>query len=505
MVSRRQFIAGTAAIPISPVIAGCMPSIWRPLPTSEGSGQPGGASATAIRLQEQINALAAGGGGKLQLVSGEITIDRPLVVPRGVSIVGPGKDRCLIRNVYKDREGRYDFYRSGVFMPGNFHPAHTQALFGHPGSKTLAPFAFGDAAAALVRPDDAGDFAVGDVVVFFDQQAYTSAYRISRYLALRRITRIAGSTLHVDEPFRDSVSQGLAYNLRNGKLLGHGPGGQDSWLPLFAWGDGEIGGFSVDTAGHMISDSAVYKGAFHDIAIQRSRTIWYGNCYQHTQWDGVGGRFMIAAGELSHNSEACEVRNFDARYDARAAKSEGVRFSSAISMQENGLDVTYRDGRIDITGAERGNVVQIINFERAQVLDLTLRGRTAGFTGNVLSIANAAAANRRAARDGTFRLRWEGPCGRYAFVQGATASGNTIAGDFRGPPASGEAFRFDGTRERNVIAPGTRFEQGRGRLLAGTANQQIVRCFVGGGIDDRGDAARAAVAANRVAEITSAK
>lgn len=500
MVSRRKFLANAVMLPGAATVAVGMPSLWFKAASSEGVPEPGGAAATAMRLQEQINALAAGGGGTLRLAGADIAIDRPLVVPMGVSIIGPGKDRCLIRNVYRAPQGRYDNYRNSLFMPGNFHPAYTQNLLGHVESKPLAPFASGDTAVVLAQDIDAADFAVGDTVVVFDNRSYGTKDRVFRYLALRRITRIVDRTLHVDEPFRDGVPQGFAYNLRNGSIMGHGPGRSDSRLPLFVWGNGEIGGFAADTIGHMIADSAVYKGAFHDIDVQRSRTIWYGNCYQHTQWDGVGGRFMVGAGELSHNSEASVVRNFTATYDHSAAVINGALFYAGISMQENGLDITYRDGRIDVTGASRGNVVQIINFERARLLRLDLQSRSPWFLGNVLSISNAEVSGRRASKDGEFRLQWDGPCSRYVLIEASTTEGNLIDGDFRGRTLSGEAFRFNGTTARNVIAPTARFEQGRGRLLQGTKNQEVVGCYIGGGILVDG----ALLAGNRIGGIRSA-
>jgi hypothetical protein len=257
--------------------------IWRKLPSLVGGGTAGTATENALRLQAQIDALSAAGGGILKLVEDVIQIDRPIIIPEKVSVIRPGANRCLLQNTYS-----YSFRQSSVIMPGNFHPAFTGTgsgatggLWGDANSKALAAFTAGSFGVTLSVAPSAGDFLAGDTVIVFDPVNYyvSGGNKISYYMALRRVTSVAGSIVYLDEALRDAVAAGAIYNLRTGTLLGPNilAASTDTRRKLFAWGDGQIAGFSADTVGYWISDSAVYKGEFSDIEIERSRAIHYGN------------------------------------------------------------------------------------------------------------------------------------------------------------------------------------------------------------------------------------
>lgn len=461
--------------------------IWRQRPSLWGGDVAGTPAENAARLQAQVDALAADGGGTLRLVEDVIQIDRPIYVPEKISIIGPGQGRCLLQNTYV-----YNFRQSSIFMPGNFHPAFTGTgpgstggLFGNVNSKALAAVTSGSYGVTLSAAPGASDFIAGDMVIVFDPTTYyvSSDNKVSYLMELRRVTSVSGSTVYLDESIREDLAAGMIYNMRTGTLPGANilAAGTDTPRKLFNWGDGQIAGFSVDTVGYWVSDSAVYKGEFSDIEVERARSINYGNTYQFTRFNRVNGKFMILSSELSLNSENTVVENFTMAYDPVAASAAGVTFSTGISMQENGMDVTYRDGSLTTTGATSGSTVNIINFLRASVLDVNLRNASASNTGAVLNIDNITTGGKREATDGRFRLRWEGPCGFYVSLQNANSAGHVIDGDFRGTPANG-AFRINQATQRNVIARTASFLNGTGQLGAGTSNQEIVGCYVGGGM-----------------------
>lgn len=482
-------------------------TIWRQRPSLVGGGTAGTPAENVTRLQAQINALYADGGGTLRLVEGTIQVDGTLLLPRGVSVVGPGKNRCLIQNV---RTGTSSPYGDSLFMPGNFHPAYTTNLFGHALSKAINAVTSGDAGVTLTTSGDAAGFVAGDIVLVFDSANYYldgGGNKISYYMAVRRVLSVSGAIVYLDEPLRETIATGALYNLRTGTIPGHDPNGTGFTTPLFSWGDAEISGFSVETRRYLIADGCAYKGLFADIEMRTCRNIWYGNTYQHSLWDGVGGRFHVAGGEMSLNSEMTEVRNFKASYDAVTAAAYGASFYAALSFQENGMDITYKDGSIDCTGAYGGNVVQTINFLRATVSNVKIRssGAGGGSLNNVLSMSNSVTAGRRANTQGNFKFDWDGPSNRYIFVEIATTGGHLIDGTFKGTvTASGEAFRINNTLP-NTIAPTCYMEQGKGTLVAGTTGQEIIGCYVGGGLTALTSTDYSTLQANNIRGIRTAK
>jgi hypothetical protein len=475
-----DFIARAAAKGAQSAVS---PMIWRQRPSLVAGRSQGTPAANAARLQAQIDALAAVGGGTLRLVEDVIQIDSTLRLPRGVSVVGPGKNRCLIQNV---RTATASTYGDSLFMAGNFNPASTTNLFGHPLSRAINAVTSGDGGVTLTIAGNASGFAAGDSVVVFDSARFYldgGGNKISWYMAVRRVVSVSGAVVYLDEPLRDTVATGAIYNLRTGTIPGRDPNGTGSATPLFVWGDAEIGGFSAETRRYLVADGCAYKGLFADIEMRTARSLWYAETCQHSVWDGVGGRFWTSGGELMLNSEMTEVRNFRASFDAAAALANGGAFTTAISCQENGMDVTYRNGSIDVTGASGGNVVEVLNFLRARLNNVELRHAGATFTGTPLALGNgaAAAAGRRDTTDGRFDIRWSGPCARYLWIQSAATVGNVVTGDFRGTPTN-EAFLINGPTARNAIAPTARFEQGQGKFGTGTTNQEVVGCYVGGGM-----------------------
>jgi len=462
------------------------PYIWRQRPSIQTGQLTGTPSENAARLQQLTNSLSQDGGGTLRLVEDVIDIDRPIIPPYGVSIVGQGRSRHLLRNVMAG----YSFRQASVILPGNFHPAYTSQMQGHANSKALAAVGAGDQAASLASPADAANFIVGDLGVFFDAVNFYldgSANRIFLYMAIRKITKIAGATLYVDRPFLSSFA-GSVYNLRTGTIAG-APimgGSTEPGPSLFAWGGGEIGGFSIDTPGYWTSDTAIYDGNFFDIGVERARALHYGNTLQYVQFDAVGGRFMIGMSETSLNSESVTISNFDAVYDAAAAAALSaqlgttVQFAQGVSLQENGIGTTIRNGTLDVTGATGGPIFRTINFEQGRLENFSAVHKGTSFSGTVVGADNNVGVGRRQNRDTYTDIRWRGPCGD--FVNIGLSYGAYIDGDFFGTPANRAIFFNAAAVQRNEIAPTAFFENGPLTIVAGAANQEVAGAYVGGGV-----------------------
>jgi hypothetical protein len=468
-------------------------TIWRRLPSLVGGGVAGTPAQNAARLQTQINTLSAAGGGILQLVEDQIDLDQPLVVPNKVSIIGPGTGRCLLRNTYADTYAAADYRQSPVIQTGNFSTGTvgtgsgaTGGIWGDSNSKALNAVASGDMAATLTTAGDASGYAVGDIVIFCSTSYYLDSVpaKLANYMALRRITRISGGLLYVDRPFTEAFT-GFAYNLRTGTLLGTPTTVTGTGLPLYVWGDAEIGGFDVDTVWHWkAADAACYDGSFSDIFVQRSRTIAYGNAHQFCTFDNVGGRFMQVFSELAQNSENCVVRNFTAAHDPLAQAAAGVpSFFAFITAAENTLDMTFENGSVNCTGFTGTNpIIRQNNAERLTVRDVNLRCDTAAFAGTVLDIGNlTTTSGRREAKDAQYRVNWSGYNRRYLRIINANTVGNVIDGEYRGTPVF-EAFSIDSATGRNRIEPTCFMEQSYGSFINGAANQVVNGCYVGGGM-----------------------
>jgi hypothetical protein len=417
------------------------PLIWRQRASLEAGNSAGTPTENAARLQAQLNALGAAGGGTLRLIEDIITIDRPLLVPYGVSVVGPGRNRCLIQNNFANTALAWQ--QAPVFTTGNFVGGATTGFWTSSNAKALNAAAKGDVAATLTSAADANGFAIGDIVVFCSNSFYIdgSGNRIANYMALRKVVRIAGATLYIDEPFFDAFT-GFAYNMRTNTILGAANTVGGAGVPLFVWGDAQLAGFSVDTVGTWLNGaSAAFKGRYFDIEVQRSRRIWYGNTFQHCVFDGVSGRFMGQAGELSLNSENTVVRNWTASFDlnAQTAFWPTTPPSGGFSLQENGIGNTYRDGTLIVTGMTGSNpVVSVNNFERAIVDNIDIIHGGTSFGGDVLAIGNGTTvAGRREARDARMNVRWNGPCARYLSFANPNTAGCIVEGGFRGPVSSG--------------------------------------------------------------------
>lgn len=477
--------------------------IWQQRPSLWGGDVAGTPTENAARLQAQVDALAADGGGTLRLVEDVIQIDRPLVLPNKVSVIGPGSGRCLLQNTFSDTSLAY--LQAPVFSLGNWSTAtigtgsgSTGGFYGNSNSKAVNAVGKGDLAATLTTAGDAAGYAVDDLAVFFSSNYYVdgSANKVPYYMAIRRITRISGAVLYVDEPFMDGFS-GSAYNLRTGSLLGEPTVVGATGARLSVWGDAELAGFSVDTVGSWSGgSSALYKGQMSDIEVLRSRRVGYGNTYQYCVLDGVSGRFMDKAFELSLNSENTVVKNFNVSYDAanRALYWPANNPTGAISMQENDLYMTYRDGRIDMTGFAIGNpVLNINNAEYGAYDNLTIINGGAGTVGNVIDIGvtSSDAGNKREATNGYVNIQWSGVCQRYVQIRATVANptgttGNIIDGVYRGLP-SANAVAISGATALNTIAPTAYFEQGTLNISSGVVNQELIGPYIGGGVSTGAD------------------
>lgn len=479
------------------------PTIWRQSPmlrAEKGAGTP---SATADALQSRLDALGREGGGTLMLGEGEFVIDRPLVVPDRVSVIGAGADRTLLRSAVSDDNWQW----APVLMTGNFASGYVSPIWNHPRASRLAPVSKGDGAAQLLRPAAAGDFVPGDLVLFVSDLYYLGpdGYPIANYLAIRRITATSARLLSVDEPFFSNF-KGFAYNMRGNDLVAAAAQRDGRGLPLYVWSEAELAGFAVMTRGHWLNgNSATYKARFSDIMVRQASTIWYGNTFQHSTFDNVSGSFTKKAGELSMNSENTVVQNWTAAFDPMAARRVGHSANAGITMQENGIAVTYRDGKLDVTGFETkaSPILGINNFERGTFERLSIMHRGAVYTGNVVEIGTRSVAGRRPATYAVIDVQWSGPCARYLAIAGPETARCKIGGTFRGRPMTGEAFRLSDIQQPNVIAPTAFFEKGRGIISPGVANQEVIGCYVGGGLVPRTPLEAAVQRRNRISAIRS--
>jgi len=291
--------------------------IWRQRPSLVGDAVAGTPTQNAARLQAQINALSAAGGGTLRMVEAAVEIDRALKIPYGVSIIGPGSGRCVITNNYAP----YDSGQTAIFQTGNFQPSYAQVYYSLPYSSEAKAFnasLSGDTAVTLTTSGDAAGFAVGDMVYVFSAAFYTTSGGDKQpyYATLRKITAISGGVIYLDDCLYSETAGGYLVNLRT--TTAPGPpalaGGPD--VTLFAWGDGEISGLSVSTLGNWGGvTSAAYRASFNDIDVLASRRIWYNNLMVNVQYNNVRGAFFVKAGEMSMNSENVVVSNATASYN----------------------------------------------------------------------------------------------------------------------------------------------------------------------------------------------
>lgn len=293
--------------------------IWRQRPSLWGGDVAGTPTQNALRLQAQIDALAAEGGGTLRMVEAAIEIDRPLVVPERVSIIGPGAGLCVLTNNYAP----YDSGQTAIFLTGNFALGYAKEWYPG-GTKASEAKAFnaslsGDTAVTLTTSGDAAGFAVGDTVYVFSALAYVPAPPADPqpyYATLRKVRAISGGIVYFDDCLYSETAGGYLVNLRTTTapgppILAGGP-----TTTLFAWGDGEISGLSVSTLGNWGGvSSAAYRASFNDIDVLASRRIWYNNFMVNCQYNNVSGEFFVKAGEMSMNSENVVVSNATASFN----------------------------------------------------------------------------------------------------------------------------------------------------------------------------------------------
>lgn len=466
--------------------------IWRKLPSLIGGGTAGTPTENALRLQAQLDTLAAQGGGILQLVEEAVDIDRPLVPAAKVSIIGPGMGRALLRNTYSSTFAGCDFRQSPVIRTGNIAIGYTGTagsaatdLWVNANSKPLNAVAFGDMAATLTTAGDASGYAVGDYVIFFSSVFYLNAgLQLAEYMTIRKITKISGAILYVDNPF-NSAFTGYAYNMRTGTVLGAPTTATGVGSPLYAYAEAEIAGFDVDTIWHWKGgDASTYSASFADINVRRSRTIAYGNMHFYSTFDNVGGRFTQSFSELAQNSEMCVVRNFNADYDAAEGTATGTPgFFAGITQGENVVNNTFENGFVNC-GAGFGisnPVIKANNAEGVVVNRVNFVGTTA-FAANVLDIGNnLTAIGRREAIKGNYNISWSGGCRRYLSLSNVNTAGNVIAGNFRGTPTVQGAV-VASVQGLNVIQPTTFMEQGSLGFNSTTANLSCNGPYIGGGV-----------------------
>jgi hypothetical protein len=291
--------------------------IWRQRPSLWGGDVAGSPTQNALRLQSQIDALKAEGGGTLRLVEAAIEIDRPLVMPAGVSIIGPGAGRCTLTNNYP-----YDSGQTAIFQTGNFALGYAKVYYSAPFNSQAKAFnasLSGDTAVTLTTSGDAAGFAVGDTVYVFSALAYVPAPPADPqpyYATLRKVRAVSGGIVYFDDCLYSETAGGYLVNLRTTTapgppILAGGP-----TTTLFAWGDGEISGLSVSTLGNWGGvSSAAYRASFNDIDVLASRRIWYNNFMVNCQYNNVSGEFFVKAGEMSMNSENVVVSNATASFN----------------------------------------------------------------------------------------------------------------------------------------------------------------------------------------------
>jgi hypothetical protein len=292
--------------------------IWRQRPSLVGGGVAGTPTENASRLQAQIDALAAEGGGNLRMVEAEIEIDRPMQVKKGVSIIGPGSDKCVITNNYAP----YYPGQTAIFQTGNFQPSFAQEYFTggafYSNAKQFNASLLGDTAVTLTSSGDASGFAVGDTVYLFSTLYYTTTSGVKQpyYATLRKITAISGSIIYFDDCLYSETAGGYLVNLRTTTATGDPITSGGTPVTLFAWGDAEISGMSVYTLGNWGGvTAAAYRASFNDIKVLASRRIWYNNLLVNCQYNNVSGKFFIKAGEMSMNGENTVISNGSATYD----------------------------------------------------------------------------------------------------------------------------------------------------------------------------------------------
>jgi len=471
--------------------------IWHKLPSLVGGGSAGTATENALRLQAQLDALAAQGGGILQLVEDAIDIDRPLVPAPKVSIIGPGMGRALLRNTYASTYAGCDYRQSPVIRTGNISIGYTGTagnaannLWLNSNSKALNAVVAGDMAATLTSSGDAAGYAVGDYVIFFSGTYYTDAgsLQLAQYMVVRKITKISGAILYVDRPFRADFT-GSAYNLRTGTMLGAATLASGAGAaPLYAYSDAELAGFDVDTIWHWKgADACCYNAAFSDIDVRRSRTIAYGNMHFYTTFNNVGGRFTQVFSELAQNSEGNVVENFQSSFDLLEQTATGTTsFFAALTLGENSLGNTFRDGVIECTGAPSGggsfSVIKQNNAQQVTVRNLRMFNYSATYVGNLLDIGNnLTATGRIEAINGDYDIRWFGACRRYVRFANANTNSNIIAGDYRGAVEL-EAVVIDQVTGRNEIKPTVFMQLGELATSGTTLAFMCHGAYIGGGV-----------------------
>jgi hypothetical protein len=292
--------------------------IWRQRPSLWGGDAAGTPTQNALRLQAQIDALKAEGGGTLRMVEAAVEIDRPLVMPDGVSVIGPGSGRCVISNNYTP----YNSGQTVIFQTGNFQPSYAEAYYSG-GAYASEAKAFnaslsGDTAVVMTTSGDAAGFAVGDMVYAFSALYYTTASGVKQpyYATLRKVTAVSGGIVYFDDCLYSETAGGFLVNLRTTTAAGPPILAGGPTTTLFAWGDGEISGLSVSTLGNWGGvTSAAYRASFNDIDVLASRRIWYNNLMVNCQYNNVRGAFFVKAGEMSMNSENIAVSNATASFN----------------------------------------------------------------------------------------------------------------------------------------------------------------------------------------------
>lgn len=466
------------------------PTIWRKRPSLEALQSQGTPQENADRINAVAAQLASEGGGTITLVEDEILIDRPIILPPKVSIIGSGKEKTLIRNVHET----YSAVNSSIFFPGSLHPSWTSNFYGNAGSKPINAAQSGDTGIVLSVSADTAHFEVGDYVIPLSAAFYLSGgHKIAEYMTIRRVIAISGSIVYLDEPLSDALPVGgFLHNLTRTNVTGdpHEDGGTAQ--RLFAWSDAEIAGFSAETIGNwMAPASGAYKVKVNDIDV-RSRRIWYVNSFVHSTMDGVGGGFLIKAGEAALNCDHLTVRNGTAAYDAEL-NVQSIAAGASIpvgtptggfSAQENSVNVTWQNLDIDLTGLTGGSAVNANNTRDMRVDNVRMRNGSPAYGGIALLIGSqgTAAGRRNAVGTKISNLEWDGPCALYAQLFNGGTDRTEIDIRARGLLSGTNAVLITDVLGRTKFSEKSSFENGRLAFSGGTKNAEIIGCYIGDGV-----------------------